>query len=84
MINLILIIYQIQIWIQRNHINSILKKIITNPKKKKKNDKFDFMPIKGLINQNFEEMSQSQDISKLKKLLKQIVFQTYKKNDLPW
>ena len=38
-------------------------------------DKSDFIPIKELINQNFEEMAQSQDITKLKKFVKQMAFQ---------
>ena len=46
-------------------------------------DKSDFIPIKELINKNFEEMAQSQDITKLKKFVKQMAFQMYKKNDLP-
>ena len=46
-------------------------------------DKSDFIPIKELINQNFEEMAQSQDITKLKKFVKQMAFQIYRKTDLP-
>ena len=46
-------------------------------------DKSKFIPIDELINKNFEEMSKSQDISKLKKYVTQMAFQTYKKKDLP-
>ena len=46
-------------------------------------DKSDFIPINELINQNLEKISKSQDITKLKKFVKQMAFQIYKKNDLP-
>ena len=46
-------------------------------------DKSKFIPVNELINQNFEEMSKSQDFSKLKKFVTQMAFQTYKKKDLP-
>ena len=46
-------------------------------------DKSKFIPINELINQNFEEMSKSQDFTKLKKFVTQMAFQTYKKKDLP-
>ena len=55
----------------------------SDSEEEEKIDKSDFIPINDLINQNLEKISKSQDISKLKKFVKQMAFQIYKKNDLP-
>ena len=55
----------------------------SDSEEEEKIDKSDFIPINELINQNLEKISKSQDITKLKKFVKQMAFQIYKKNDLP-